>query len=160
MIDEKNKSYLTMISKLDVINRTGLQILELRDHYTKLVMPIETNKNHVGIMYAGSLFSLGEIIGGIMWGVMFDTENYYPVVKEVSIQFKKPAFTDIFLEKEFDKPEADRIQETAEKEGKADYALELELKDTNGEIVAIVNGTWQIRKMSEELKAMMKALGI
>ena len=101
MIDEKYTSYLSMISKLEVIQRTGLQIIELRDNYTKLVMPIDINKNHVGIMYAGSLFSLGEIIGGIMWGVMFDKENYYPVVKEVNIQFKRPAMTDVSLEKNF-----------------------------------------------------------
>ena len=160
MIDEKYTSYISMMSKLEVIQRTGLQILELRDKYTKLVMPIDINKNHVGIMYAGSLFSLGEVIGGIMWGVMFDKENFYPVVKEVNIRFKRPAMTDVSLEKEFSEEEASQIQKIAEKEGKADYELELELKDTNGEVVAIANGTWQIRKMSDDLKEMMKALGI
>lgn len=160
MIDEKYASNLTMVSKLDVIKRTGFQILELRDGYVKLLMPIDVNKNHVGIMYAGSLFTLGEIVGGIMWGLMFDVEKFYPVVKEVNIQFKRPAMTDVSLEKEFSKEEANRIQEKAEKDGKADYELELELKDTTGEIVAVVKGVWQIRKMTEELRAMLKALGM
>jgi len=160
MIDEKYAPNMDMVSKLDVIKRTGLQILSIKHGYTKLMMPIESNKNHVGIMYAGSLFSLGEIVGGIMWSVMFDVEKCYPVVKEVNIQFKRPAMTDIFLEKEFDKADATRIQDIADKEGKADYELELELKDTSGEIVAIVNGVWQIRKMTNELRAMLKALGI
>ena len=157
MIEEKFKDLaVSAVSMVPGIERTGIKIVELKDGYVKCVMPLEGNINHVGIMYAGSLFTLGEIIGGIMWGIMFDIEKYYPIVKEINIQFKRPAATDVSLEKEFSEEEAKRIQETAETEGKADYAMELELKDDGGQTVSIVKGIWQIRKMSEELKGMLK----
>ena len=127
----------------------------MTDGYVKCLMPLEGNINHVGIMYAGSLFTLGEIIGGIMWGLMFDVENFYPIVKEINIRFTRPAATDVTLEVDFDKEASDRIQAEAQKEGKADYTLDLDLKDMRGETVALVHGIWQIRQMPEELKGLL-----
>jgi acyl-coenzyme A thioesterase PaaI-like protein len=157
MIEEKYKSLATSaVSLVEGIKRTGVRIAALRDGYVKCIMPLEGNINHVGIMYAGSLFTLGEIIGGIMWGLMFDVEKYYPIVKEINIAFRRPAASDVSLEATFDKDEANRIQATAEKTGKADYALELDLKDAGGQTVSVVKGVWQIRKMPEALKEMLK----
>jgi hypothetical protein len=34
----------------------------------------------------------------------------------------------------------------AEANGKADYSMDLELKDEDGEVCSIVHGTWQLRK--------------
>jgi acyl-coenzyme A thioesterase PaaI-like protein len=156
MIEEKYKDLAeSAFTMVEGIKRTGIKVVGMQDGYVECVMPLEGNINHVGIMYAGSLFTLGEVIGGIMWGLMFDTKKYYPIVKEITIKFKKPAATDISLEREFSEEEAARIQETAEKEGKADYELTLELKDNSGQTVSIVEGIWQIRKIPEELKGML-----
>lgn len=157
MIEEKYKELAeSAVSMVAGIQRTGIKIAALKYGYVKCVMPLSGNTNHVGIMYAGSLFTLGEIIGGIMWGVMFDTERFYPIVKEINIQFKRPATTDVFLEKHFDEDAARRIQEAAEKEQKADYAMELELMDAGGQVVCLVKGVWQIRKITEEMKGKLK----
>ncbi len=42
---------------------------------------------------------------------------------------------------------ADQLQKAAEKNGKADWTMDLELKDNKGEIVSLVNGIWQLRKI-------------
>jgi acyl-coenzyme A thioesterase PaaI-like protein len=157
MIDEKYQQLAeSAVSMVEGIKRTGIKIVGLRDGYAKCIMPLNGNINHVGIMYAGSLFTLGEIMGGIMWGIMLDAENFYPIVKEINIRFTRPATTDVTLEVEFDRTRSERIQAQAEKEGKADYTLDLDLKDDVGETVAVVHGVWQIRKMPEELKIMLK----
>ena len=157
MIEKKYQTMAEYVeSGVEGIKRTGLKVLEMRDRYVKTLMPLEGNVNHVGIMYAGSLFTLGEIMGGIMWGIMFDSEKFYPLVKEITIRFTRPAATDVSLEVEFDKETSDRIQAEAEKEGKADYTLDLELKDAAGETVSVVHGVWQIRKTPEELKGMLR----
>jgi len=151
MIDKKYLSNLSNVLKINAIEQSGLKIVALKDGYAKIVMPIEGNMNHVNIMYAGSLCMLGEIIGGVKWAVMFDVENYFPIIKEFSIKYKRPATTDISIEQEFSKEEADHIQEEAGKKGKCDYPMELELKDDDGETVAIVTGIWQIRKITNGL---------
>ena len=134
---------------IPAIKRTGLTITDMSKRYAKVMMPLEGNANHIGMMYAGSLFSIGEISGGVIHGASFDTEKFVPLVKEVSIRFRRPALTDVTLEVTLTQEEADRIQNEAAEKGKADFTLSLEIKDASGEVVSIVNGTWQIRKMPE-----------
>jgi acyl-coenzyme A thioesterase PaaI-like protein len=157
MIEEKFRHLAeTAVSAVEGIARTGIRITDLKAGYAKCVMPLAGNTNHVGIMYAGSLFTLGEIMGGIMWGLMFDVEKVYPIVKDIHIQFKRPAMSDVMLEMTFDRTEADQVEAIAEKEGKSDYTLDLDLKDAQGQTVAMVKGIWQIRKIPPELKGVLK----
>jgi hypothetical protein len=107
-------------------------------------------------MYAGSLFTLGEFAGGAIHLVSLDFTKFVPIVKEVRIRFRRPAMTDVVMEVTMTEEEAKRLESEAEKNGKADYQLNLELKDLNGGTVAEVGGTWQIRKMSEGMSMQFK----
>ena len=158
MIDEKYAGVCTIaIASVPGIERTGLKVLELRDRYAKALMPLnEGNTNHVGIMYAGSLFTLGEFSGGIIHLASMNFTKFIPIVKEVHIRFRRPAMTDITMEVTMTEQEAGRLEAEAEKKGKADYELNMELKDQNGETVAEVNGTWQIRKIPEGMGIQFK----
>lgn len=153
MIDEKYAEICKMaVSAVPGIERTGLQVLELRDRHAKVLMPLdERNTNHVGIMYAGSLFTLGEFSGGIIHLVSMDFTKYVPIVKEVHIRFRRPAMTDITMEVTMSEQEARRLGAEVEEKGKADYELALELKDQSGETVAEVRGVWQTRKIPEDM---------
>ena len=46
-------------------------------------------------------------------------------------------------------PEIAEVLRALEEKGKADFTLELELKDLNGIVVAQVRGTWQARRIPE-----------
>lgn len=140
------------ITSIEGIKRTGIRVLEVRERYAKMLMPLAGNVNHIGMMYAGSMFTIGEIPGGILYITSFDYKKFYPIVKEVTIRFVRPALTDVTLEVEISKERVDRIQSDAEENGKADFVLEMEIKDARGEVVAIVNGIWQIRKITEGIE--------
>ncbi len=140
------------VTSIEGIKRTGIRVLEVRERYAKMLMPLKGNVNHIGMMYAGSMFTIGEIPGGILYITSFDYKKYYPIVKEVTIRFVRPALTDVTLEAEISKERVDRIQSDAEENGKADFVLEMEIKDARGEVVAIVNGIWQIRKITEGIE--------
>ncbi len=151
MIDEKYKDAPALIAEaVHVIHETGLEIVGLRDRYAKLVMPLKPNLNHIGIMYAGSLFILAECSGGILWYVSFDIKKFYPIVKEVSITYKRPATTDVTLEVQLSEEEARAMQEETDKVGKKDWVMDLELKDEQGQVCCVVHGTWQLRKYPEQ----------
>ena len=153
MIDEKYRDAAELaVGAVGAIKRTGIRVVGLRDRYAKLLMPIEGNVNHVGMMYAGSLFTLGEIAGGAIHVVSFDVTRLVPIVKEIQIRFRRPAMTDVTMEVELSEEEASRIQTEALKEGKADYQLNLELEDASGEVVSIVSGTWQVRTMPRGMR--------
>ncbi len=148
MIERANKA----IAGIESIHRTGIKVLDVRERYTKLLMPLAGNVNHVGIMYAGSLFTLGEIPGGILHVASFDSTRFFPIVKEINIRFRRPASTDVTLEKEISPEMVDQVQKEAEENDKADFYLEMDITDANGEVVAIVKGTWQIRRIPEGME--------
>jgi thioesterase domain-containing protein len=147
MIEEKYKAMAAyMESAIGIVKKMGLKVLSMKDGYVKLQMPFEPNVNHVGTMYAGSLFTLGEFMGGAIFLVCFDMNKYYPIVKDVQIRYRRPALTDITVELSMSREQVKGLTAALEEKGKADFPLELQLVDTGGEVVAIVQGTWQGRK--------------
>jgi hypothetical protein len=68
------------------------------DHHVKLFLPLEPNINHIGTIYAGSLFSIGVFIGGVLFLASFDHTRVYPIVKAINIQFRRPASTNVTVE--------------------------------------------------------------
>jgi len=75
----------------------------------------------------------------------FDVSRFYPVIKEMTIRFIKPVKTDVTIRMVMSVSEAKRIVSEAEKNGKAEYVLEGEIKDTNEEVVAVSRGIYQVR---------------
>ncbi len=64
MIEEKYKPLAAyMESAIGIVKKMGLKVLSMKSGYVKLQMPFKENVNHVGTMYAGSLFTLGEFMG-------------------------------------------------------------------------------------------------
>ena len=127
--------------------RTEVKVLEFERGYVKMMMPLQPNINHVGTMYAGALFTLAELPGGAIFLSTFDASQFYPLIKGMEIKFLKPATTDITVEIRLDEDEAAKIQQTADEVGKADYEWECELKDANGQVVAVSSNRYQLRRM-------------
>jgi thioesterase domain-containing protein len=147
MIEEKYKPLAAYLeSAIGIVKKMGLKVLAMKDGYVKLQMPIKENVNHVGTMYAGSLFTLGEIMGGAIFVACFDMNKYYPIVKDVQIRYRRPALTDITVELSMSGEQVRQLTAALEEKGKADFPLELQLIDAGGEVVSIVQGVWQARK--------------
>jgi len=86
-------------------------------------------------------------MGGVIFIASFDIGKYYPLVKDVQIRYRRPALTDITVETAMSEDHVEQIQKVLEEKGKADFNLDLELIDANGEVVAMLKGTWQGRKI-------------
>ncbi|WP_172143448.1 YiiD C-terminal domain-containing protein [Pseudomonas tumuqii] len=127
------------------VKRSGLKAEVLEPGYVRLCMPLAGNQNHIGSMYAGALFTLAEIPGGALFLSSFDSQRFYPVIKEMNLRFRRPALGDIHVEARLDAEQIDRLQSEAQSRGKADYLLELQLTDAGGEIVAESRGLYQLR---------------
>ncbi len=136
-----------IIDAVPFAKRTGVEIVELTERYVKMRMPLEPNLNHVGIMYAGALFTLAELPGGAIFATTFDYKRFYPIVKDMQIRFRRPATTDVTVEVRLSEEEAHDIEQRAERDGKADYEWECELRDASGKVVAISKNVYQMRKI-------------
>ena len=140
---EMMKSFIE--KPFDFVERMGLRVIELEPRSVKLSVPLQGNENHIGTMYAGALFTVAEIPGGALFLTTFDVSRFYPVIKEMTLRFIKPAKTDVTIGMVMSVSEVKRIVSEAEKNGKAEYVLEGEIKDTNEEVVAVSRGIYQVR---------------
>lgn len=129
------------------VERCGVETLDVDRGYCRMKMPLAPNLNHVGIMYAGALYTLAELPGGVIYLTSFDTSRFYPIVKDMQIRFRRPATTDITVEVRIDDDEVKRIQAEAEASGKCDFEWKTELKDTSGEVVALTHNVYQLRRI-------------
>jgi acyl-coenzyme A thioesterase PaaI-like protein len=143
-----NEQMRTMMAKgIPFVANSGLEVEVMEKGYVKCRMPFAPNKNHVGTMYAGALFTLAELPGGVMFITSFDSKRFYPIVRDMSIRFRRPAVTDVTVEVRVSDEFVQKVQAEAEANGKADYEWECELKDDNGVVVAIAKNIYQLRKL-------------
>lgn len=129
------------------IERTGVVVEEVSPRRVRATMPIVGNGNHVDVMYAGSLFTLAELSGGLVAMGAFGTEGYYPVVRDVAIAFLRPARTDVVLDLAVDDVWVEDVRRRAEADGKADFDLDVELRDADGVVVATSANRYQLRRL-------------
>ncbi|MEU1209670.1 YiiD C-terminal domain-containing protein [Nocardia sp. NPDC005825] len=130
---------------IPIAHKMGVQAQEVRPGYAATTVPIEGNGNHFGVMYAGVLFTVAEILGGAIAISTFDTAKYFPLVKDLHVFFRKPAATDVRAEATLSEAEIARITEEADIKGKADFTLKATVTDANGVVVAETEGLYQLR---------------
>lgn len=148
MIDAKFQDQVKMLEEIvKIVGKMGIRIVEMQDRHVKVILPLEPNINHIGTMYAGSLFTLGEYLGGPIFFASFDFTKYYPIVKALAIQYKRPATTDVTVEMTLSEEQVAAVQQEADEKGKADWKMDLELKDQAGTVCCLMQGVWQMRKM-------------
>lgn len=130
-----------------VVARSGVRVDAISRGYVKMSAPLEGNENHIGIMYAGTLFTLAEVPGGLLFFSCFDAARFVPIVKEMNIRFLRKVKTAAHIEIRLSEAEIDRIQKEAEENGKADFILESDIRDQHGEVAAVCKGIYGVRKI-------------
>lgn len=124
----------------------GVRIVEVRRGFAATTAPIAGNGNHFGAMYAGVLFTVAEVLGGILALIAFDQSRFYPLVKDMSIQYKAPAKSDVSAQAELSDGDIARIEAEATKNGKSEYVVEAVVTDAEGTVVATTKATCQLRR--------------
>ena len=124
------------------LERAGLELLHLERGRAVVRLPFEPNINHVGMVYAGALFTVAEMPGGVVFGSAFDVSRFYPIVGDMSIRFLKPAMTAVTVDARMTEDEIDRVTAELEEHGKAKYELAQQVHDEHGVLVATTRATY------------------
>ena len=130
---------------IPIAHKMGVTALDVRPGFAATTVPIEGNGNHFGVMYAGVLFTVAEILGGAIPIATFDNAKFYPLVKNLQIFFERPAKTDVRAEASLSEEEIARISAEADANGKAEFELVAVVRDTEGTVVARTSGRYQLR---------------
>jgi thioesterase domain-containing protein len=134
-----------LASTIPIADKMGVKVVEARPGFAATTVPAEGNGNHFGVIYAGVLFTVAEILGGIIPLITFDTAKYFPLVKNLDIQFVAMAKSDVRAEASLDDETITRVEAEAAQRGKADFTLEAVVTDANGQTVATTRGLYQLR---------------
>jgi acyl-coenzyme A thioesterase PaaI-like protein len=130
------------IADYPFVERAGLELLHLERGRAVLRLPFEPNINHVGMVYAGALYTVAEVPGGVLFGSAFDITRFYPIVGDMSIRFHKPARTAVTVDARMTEEEIDRVTAELEEKGKAKYVLDQEVCDESGVVVATTSAVY------------------
>ena len=125
----------------------GLTVLEAESGVFKASIPsTKESGNHIGIMHAGVLFSLGEFLGGLITARYLDNpRKFQPVVRDLKIDFKAPAMTDITATAYFSAEQGVEMNAKLEETGRYDFQQKAVLTDANGTVVAETLGSYALR---------------
>ena len=150
MTETEAPDYVTMVNTaleftIPVAHSMGVRAVEVRSGYAAAEVPIEGNGNHFGVMYAGVLFTVAEVLGGAIGVASFDNSKYFPLVKDVQIRFRRPAKSTVRSVATLDEATIAATAKEAEANGKADFELDAELTDAEGTVVATTHGLYQLR---------------
>lgn len=127
------------------IGRLGVVVDEIGPGSVRLRVPIEGNGNHFGTMYAGALFGLCELPGGLIPLGVLDPTKYTPIVTRVDIRFLAAARTDVTLVATIDADQMRALGEQVDREGRAEFTLDLHGEDADGRTVVSSTAYYQLR---------------
>ena len=130
---------------IPVAHTMGLHFVEMRPGYVRADVPFEGNGNHFGVMYAGVIFTVAEVLGGAMHFATFDVSTHYPLVKGMSIEFLAPGRGPLSASATLSDEVIDQIKATAATGVKAPFVMTAEVVAEDGTLVARTSGDYQIR---------------
>ena len=130
-----------------VLATMGLEVVEAERTRVAARIPSEPNSNHVGTTYAGCLFSVAEVLGGVFASTSLVLEGTVQLVKQLTIDFLRPATTAVTARARLTEETIARVLAETEAHGKADFELETEVSDEHGTLVARTRATYQLRRL-------------
>jgi acyl-coenzyme A thioesterase PaaI-like protein len=130
---------------IPVAHRMGVRFTQLRPGYAEATVPFEGNGNHFGVMYAGVVFTVAEVLGGGLHVATFDAATHYPLVKSLTIDFLLPGRSTLTARAELSSAEIDRLRAASADGNKADFGLVAEVLGEDGTVVARARGDYQLR---------------
>ena len=131
---------------IPVLDAMQVEVVELERTSVAARIPAGPNVNHFGTAYAGSLFTVAEVLGGLLPRTSLAAEGGVPLIKSMTIDFLRPATTDVVSRATISEEEVARILAEYAERGKSDFELVAEVTDEAGTVVARTRGLYQLRR--------------
>lgn len=131
----------------------GLEVESASEGVYRCFVPYRpSNMNHISTIHAAIQWAASEVLGGLVMMSALEGLAFFAVVKNVSIDFKRPARSGITTETFFDDAEVARLRADFEKNGEGEFSLHCVVRDEDGVEVASADGGYLARKPREEKK--------
>ena len=122
--------------RVEFVERTGLERLEVGRGHARLRMPLAGNENHVGVLYMGAYTVLAEATAALPGISILDPARHFPIHKDIYVDFHRPAASDVTAEFRLDEAALEGLLADLERKGSATYVAEFPMHDAQGTTVA------------------------
>ncbi len=131
---------------------TGGRVVYIADdfHEVRVKIPLSwRTRNYVGTIYGGSMYGAVDPIYMLML-IKILGRDYVVWDKAAKIRFRKPGKDTLYVDFRLDDEEIDEIKRLTETQKSVDRIYDLQLKDENGAVHAVIEKTLYIRKLKGE----------
>jgi acyl-coenzyme A thioesterase PaaI-like protein len=122
-------------ASVPAIGRLGVVVDAIGPGEVTLRVPIEGNTNHLGTMYAGAMFALAELPGGLLPLLVLGPGGFVPILVEMSVRYTAAARSDVTLTAVLPPAEVRALAAQAQATGQSEFRLELRGEDATGRTV-------------------------
>jgi acyl-coenzyme A thioesterase PaaI-like protein len=129
------------------ITASGLTAELLEDRHVTLRLPRDRHLNHLGIVYAGSLFMLMEVAGAALLACTYHLGRYIPITREMHVKFLRMGTTDITCDLSISEAQAAAMILPIDEKGRGEWVLEMDCRDANGKVVSSSVCHYYVRKV-------------
>lgn len=124
----------------------GFTIQEMNEETVRISLPNrKLNHNHIGGVHACAMATVGEFCAGLSILASFGISRYRLIMSEMNVKYSYQGRTDlegVCSPQQIDK---EAIQKALETEGRYLQTLVTYIRDKNGNEVAVVTTTWQLK---------------
>jgi uncharacterized protein (TIGR00369 family) len=129
------------------IGHMGIEVTEMSEGAATAILPDRPElHNHVGSQHAGALFGVAETVSGAAFVGAFAVRmgDVTPLARSAEISYVKVARGRIEAKATLGVPAADALA-ALDADGRVDFSVEVELTDTDGDVVATATVDWNVR---------------
>jgi acyl-coenzyme A thioesterase PaaI-like protein len=127
------------------------RFIDLKDDGDHLFIDISENiKNHIGSIHAAVMFTLAESASGYHLSRLYPElkDKVIPLLRESNMKYKKTAFGRIIAYSSCMDELQEKFFKQFLKKGRGTISVDIELKNSDMEIVANGSFTWFVQKIS------------
>ena len=136
----------SLYRSLPIYEHIEAQVEELGDRVRCSVPLKGKNQNHFGAVHAALQFAVCEMTGALTVSQHPAVRggDYRLVVKSLSIDFLKPAMTDVTASATITEAQRADLVQALQGDGRAELALDIELTDAEDRLVAKAKGLYHV----------------
>jgi len=134
--------------KVPVAEFLGLHVDAVYPGHVRLSLPFAPQVlNHLEIVYAGAIFALAEIAGGVLMLATFDSEKYTVLIRRMAIDYARPSRRDLFCDVRLGDDRVAEMQRALQQQGHAEVEFSIEVTDARMRVIASVQAFYYLREI-------------